>query len=49
MESTKCLSEKQTGKTLIRLLLQKQSDLGLNSFLGLFGRQLAFKILEQIL
>ena len=25
----KMLSEKQTGKTLIRLLLQKQSDLGL--------------------
>ena len=29
LELTKCLSEKQTGKTLIRLLLQKQSDLGL--------------------
>ena len=26
----KCLSEMQTGKTLIRLLLQKQSDLGLH-------------------
>ena len=26
----KCLSEKQTGKTLIRLLLQKQSDLSLH-------------------
>ena len=26
---TKCLSEKQTGKTLIRLLLKKQSGLGL--------------------
>ena len=29
LELTKCLSEKQTGKTLIRLLFQKQSDLGL--------------------
>ena len=28
-ELTICLSEKQTGKTLIRELLQKQSDLGL--------------------
>ena len=26
---TKCLSENQTGQTQIRLLLQKQSDLGL--------------------
>ena len=30
LEFTKCLSEKQTGKTLIRLLLQKQSDPGLS-------------------
>ena len=30
LEFTKCLSEKQTGKTLIRLLLQKQSDQGLS-------------------
>ena len=29
LEFTKCMSEKQTGKTLIRLLLQKQSDLGM--------------------
>ena len=29
LEITKYLSEKQTGKTLIRLLLQKKSDLGL--------------------
>ena len=29
LEFTKCLSEKQIGKTLIRLLLQKQSDLRL--------------------
>ena len=30
LKFTKCLSEYQTGKTLIRLLLQKQSDLGLH-------------------
>ena len=30
IDFTKCLSESQTGKTLIRLLLQKQSDLGLS-------------------
>ena len=30
LEVTKCESEQQTGKTLIRLLLQKQSDLGLH-------------------
>ena len=30
LELTKCLSEQQTGKTLIRLLPQKQSDLGLH-------------------
>ena len=29
LEFTKCFAEYQTGKTLIRLLLQKQSDLGL--------------------
>ena len=29
LKLTKCLSEKQTRKTEIRLLLQKQSDLGL--------------------
>ena len=28
LELTKCLSEKQTGITLIRLLLKKQSGLG---------------------
>ena len=45
LEFTKCLSEKQTGKTLIKLLLQKQPDMGLH-FLSkpFFGRQLAFKI-----
>ena len=30
LEFTNCLSKWQTGKTLIRLLLQKQSDLGLH-------------------
>ena len=30
LKFTKCLYEWQTGKTLIRLLLQKQSDLGLH-------------------
>ena len=30
LEIMKCLSEWQTGKTLIRLLLKKQSDLGLH-------------------
>ena len=54
--STKFLSEKQTEKTLIRLLHQKQSDLGLHCLskcfwpvcLGLFGKQLVFKILEHL-
>ena len=40
LEFTKCLSEYQTGKTLIRLLLQKQSDLGLHCLSKPFGRQL---------
>ena len=45
----KGLSEKQTGKTLIRLLHQKQPDLGLPPVcLGLFDRQLVFKILEHL-
>ena len=30
LEFSKCLSEKQTRKAMIRLLLQKQSDLGLH-------------------
>ena len=30
LEFTKCLSERQTGKSLIRLLLQKPTDLGLH-------------------
>ena len=32
LELTKCLSEKQTWKSPIRMLLQKQSDLGLPCF-----------------
>ena len=38
--TTKYLSKKQTGKTLIRLLPQKQSDLGLPFLSWLFVRQL---------
>ena len=49
LEFTKCLSEYQTGKTLIRLLLQKQSDLGLHCLSRPFGRQIVFKILEHLL
>ena len=36
LECTKCLSEKQTGKTLIRLLPQKQSDLSLHCLSRVF-------------
>ena len=36
--SLKSLSEKQTGKTLIRLLLQNQSDLGLPCLSRLFWK-----------
>ena len=36
LELNQCLSEKQTGKTLIILLLQKQSDLGLHCLYRLF-------------
>ena len=35
-----------TGKTLIRLLLQKQSDLGLHCLSRSFCSQLVFEILE---
>ena len=41
----KCLSEKQTGKAQIRLLLKKQSDLGLHCLSRPFCSQLEFKIL----
>ena len=47
-EFAKCLSELQTEKTLIRLLLRKQSDWGLHCFLGLFSTQLVFEILEHL-
>ena len=36
-----CLFQKQTGKTLIRLLLQKQSDLGLSCLSRHFDTQAA--------
>ena len=36
LKLTKCLLEKQTGKSLIRLLLQKHSDVGLHCFYRLF-------------
>ena len=36
------------GNTLIRLLLKKQSDLGLSCLSGIFGRQLMFEIIEQL-
>ena len=40
---TNCLSQEQTGKTLIRLLLQKQSDLGLHCLsMPTYGSQLVF-------
>ena len=48
LEFTKYLLEKQTGKALIRLLLQKQSDLGLLYLSWSFSSQLVFKILEQL-
>ena len=38
----------QTGKTLIRLLLQKQSDMGLHCLSTPFYRQLVFGILEHL-
>ena len=40
----KCLAKNQTGKALIRL----QSNLGLNWLSRPFGRQLVFKILENL-
>ena len=48
LELTKCWSEKQTWKTLIRLLLQKQSDLGLPCLSRYCGRELLFKILDYL-
>ena len=49
LELTKCLSEKQAGKTLIRLLLQKQSDLGLCCLSRPFGQETIVEILEHLL
>ena len=50
LELKKCLPEKQTGKTLIGLLPQKQSDLGLPSLSRRgCGRQLLLEILVHLL
>ena len=38
LEITKCLSELQTGKTLIRLLFQNKSDLGLPCLFRAFSQ-----------
>ena len=48
LEFTKCLSEKQTGKTLIRPHLQKQSDLGLHCLSSSLGPQIVFETLEHL-
>ena len=45
-ELTKCLTEYQRGTTLIRLLLQKQSDLCLHCLSMPFCMQLVFEILH---
>ena len=47
LEFTKSLSV-QTEKTLIRLLLQKQSDLGLHFLSRPFGRHVVYEILEHL-
>ena len=44
MEFIKCLSEKQSGKPLIRLLLQKQSDLCLLCLSRFFGQTTVFTV-----
>ena len=41
--ATKWMSEKQTGKTPIRLLLQKQSDLGLPCLSRLFWQAISVR------
>ena len=46
LDFTKCMSEKQTRKTLIRLLLENQFDLGLHCLLRLFCSQLVLEIIE---
>ena len=48
LEFIKCLAEWQTGKTLIRLLLQKQSDLGLHSLSRPFWLATSIEILEHL-
>ena len=48
LEFTKCLSEEQTGKTLIRLLFQMQSDLGLPCLSRFCDRKRLFKILKHL-
>ena len=48
MVISECLSEKQTGETLIRLLLKKQSDLGLHCLSWPFDMQVVFEILEHL-
>ena len=41
LKFTKCLSELQTGNTLIRLLLKKQSDLGLHCLSRPFWQEIS--------
>ena len=50
LEFTKYLSECLTGKTLIRLLLQKQSGVGLHCLFRPFWQatELVFEILEHL-
>ena len=48
LEFTIYLSEQQAVKTLIRLLLQKQSDLGLRCLSRPFGWQLVLEISEHL-
>ena len=48
LEFTKCLSEKQTEKTMIRMLLQKQSDLGLRSLSRPLLLETSVQILEHL-
>ena len=43
LEFTKCVSDYQTGNTLIRLLLQKQSDLGLRCLSRPSGQAISIK------
>ena len=47
LKVTKCFLEYQTGKTLTRLLLHKQSDLGLHCMsMAFWQRHVVFEILE---